>query len=146
LSRLDAPPDGPSEAGELVRLRAVERLLTSITAHAPDYILHFDRAGVLSYMNRPPPGHSLESVIGTNVRKWMDPRFHAALDAAMRTVFETGELASYDSVGSISGRYYVNRINPVLVDGVVESAVLITHDVTDLKPPSVAILIRSLFW
>ncbi|HMR80751.1 MAG TPA: PAS domain S-box protein, partial [Polyangiaceae bacterium] len=119
--------------GEVERLRAVERLLTSITLHAPDYILHFDRAGVISYMNRPPPGHRMQDVLGTNVRRWMEPAFHEAFGAALQRVYETAALASYESVGSVTGRDYVNRISPVLVDGVVESAVLITHDVTELK-------------
>ncbi len=121
------------EAAELARLRAVERMLTSITAHAPDYMLHFDREGVISYMNRAPPGHRLEDVIGTNVCKWMEPASHEAFGRALEEVFETSSLASYESVGSVTGHYYVNRISPVIVDGRVESAVLITHDITDLK-------------
>lgn len=128
-----APATPTPPTGEVERLRAVERLLTSITLHAPDYMLHCDRAGVISYMNRPPPGYRMQDVIGTNVRRWMEPAFHDAFGAALQRVYETAALASYESVGSVTGRYYVNRISPVLVDGVVESAVLTTHDVTELK-------------
>jgi PAS domain S-box-containing protein len=132
-------PRGPSDdasvesRGELERLRTAERLLTSITRHAPDYILHFDRQGVISYMNRPPPGYRMEEVIGSNVRKWMLPEYHEAFAAALERVYETAALSSYESVGAVTGRYYVNRISPVLDEGGVASAVLITHDVTELK-------------
>ena len=118
---------------ELDALVAAERRLRAITEHAPDFILHFDRAGVISYMNRPAPGHSMADMLGTNVRKWMEPQFHDAFGEAVERVFATGELASYESVGTVTGTHYINRISPVLADGKVESAVLITHDITELK-------------
>ena len=121
------------EQDEIARLRAAERRLQSIAANAPDFILQFDRDGTISYMNRPAPGHTLDDMIGSNVRRWMEPENHEGFNRTVEKVFATGQLSSYESVGSVSGRHYINRVSPVLESGRVGSAILITHDVTDLK-------------
>ncbi len=118
---------------ELRRLREIEQRLRSITEHAPDFILQFDRAGIINYMNRPAPGHTMQDMLGTDVRRWMEPQFHEAFGRAVDEVFDTQQLSSYESVGSVTGRHYVNRISPVLADGKVVSAILITHDITEIK-------------
>jgi PAS domain S-box-containing protein len=122
-----------STKAELERLQLVESRLRSITEHAPDFIIQLDIDGRITYLNRPAPGHTIEEMIGTDVRKWMAPEYHAEFDRTVAAVFETGNVSSYESVGSITGRYYVNRVSPVIAGGNVCSAVLITHDVTELK-------------
>ena len=124
---------GNSENIELERLRAAESLLRSIAANAPDFILQFDREGTISYMNRPAPGFTLEQMIGSNVRRWMEKESHEDFGRTVDCVFETALLSSYESVGSVSGRCYINRVSPVIENGRVTSAILITHDVTELK-------------
>ncbi len=111
------------------RLEHAERLLR----HAPDFILAFGKDGLITYMNRPAPGHTLEDMLGTPVKQWMSPDDHHAFDQTMREVFQDGQVSSYESVGSVTGRKYVHRVSPVAEDGVVTSAILITHDITELK-------------
>ncbi len=118
---------------ELERLREAERRLRSITEHAPDFILEFGRDGVITYMNRAAPGHTLDDMVGSNVRQWMEPTAHADFDRCVQHVFETGETSSYESVGAITGRHYNNRVSPVLSDSSITSAILITHDITDIR-------------
>lgn len=129
----DGTEGGTAAQTELDRLRAADRRWGSVAAYAPDYILQFDRAGTISYMNRPAPGFTIQDMIGSNVRRWMEPQNHEDFGRAVEHVFATGELASYESIGSVSGRYYINRISPVIEAGEVESAILITHDVTEWK-------------
>lgn len=118
---------------EILRLRAEVRRLASIAEHAPDYIIQCDRAGRITYMNRPAPGHAMSDMVGSDVRRWMQPEHHAAFDRAVAAVFETGAPASYESVGSVTGCQYVSRISPVTEGDDVRSAILITHDITELR-------------
>lgn len=114
-------------------LRESAARLDSIARNAPDYILEMDPGGLITFMNRPAPGHKLADMLGSSVKRWMEPHNHAAFDEALGTVIQRGEPASYESVGSVSGRHYLNRISPVGARGRVERAILVTHDITELK-------------
>ncbi|MBK8997180.1 MAG: PAS domain S-box protein [Myxococcales bacterium] len=112
---------------------ALRERLESVARNAPDYVIEMDRAGVITYMNRPAPGRTLTDMLGSNVEVWMEPEARPAFARTLAHVFERGEPASYESVGAVSGRAYINRVGPVLEDGKVTRAILITHDVTELK-------------
>ncbi len=112
---------------------ALRERLESVARNAPDYIIEMDRAGVITYMNRPAPGRTLADMLGSNVEEWMEPGARPAFARTLAHVFERGEPASYESVGAVSGRAYINRVGPVLENGQVTRAILITHDVTELK-------------
>ena len=111
----------------------IRERLESVAANAPDYIIEMDRAGVITYMNRPAPGRAMSDMLGSKVEIWMEAGARPAFARTLAHVFEHGEPASYESVGAVTGRYYINRVAPVLVDGGVDRAILITHDVTELK-------------
>ena len=102
-----------------------------IDIKAPDVILQFDAEGTISYLNRPPPGHTVAALLGTNVRQWMEPRFHEAFGRALAEALGSGGPSSYESVGSVTGRSYIHRISAVREPGAAPTAVLIAHDITD---------------
>lgn len=114
-------------------LRADARRLDLVARNAPDYIIELDAAGIITYMNRPAPGHALADMIGTSVERWMDAAARPAFRAALAEVLATGEPRMYESLGAVSGRAYDNRVSPVAVDGNITAAILITHDVTERR-------------
>jgi two-component system cell cycle sensor histidine kinase/response regulator CckA len=114
-------------------LRDNERQLATVAEHAPDFILRLDRHGTITYMNRPAPGYTLADMIGSDVRRWMMPEAHPAFERTLHEVFVAGQASSYESRGSVTGQHYVHRVSPVVVRGEVESAILITHDITEIK-------------
>ncbi len=116
---------------EVESLRAGIRRLEEILQCAPDYIIRCDRAGLITYINRPAPNHDLSQMIGTSVERWMEPQHREAFRACLGRVFAGGRIDSYESRGSVTGRRYVTRISPVFEAGNVAAAVLVTHDVTD---------------
>jgi two-component system, cell cycle sensor histidine kinase and response regulator CckA len=124
---------GDDQDDQVQALQERERFLASILENAPDYILQIDRAGTLRYISRPPPGRTTGDMLGIDVRTLMEPSAHAAFEQALAEVLSTGEPRSYESVGTVTGRNYENRIAPVRRGGQVESAVLITHDITERK-------------
>lgn len=117
----------------LTDARARAERLDRIARHAPDYIMELDRSGVITFMNRPAPGKTLDDMLGTNVEQWMEEPYRPAFHAALREVMETATMRSYESVGSVSGRYYINRISPVIEGEEVLGAILVTHDVTERR-------------
>jgi len=64
---------------------------------------------------------------------WINPEAHAHFDLAMKRAIHNEETVEYEATGTVSGHYYRGGIRPVVVEGQVQSLVLITHDITDLK-------------
>ena len=119
--------------GEAEELEEKLARLERIAASVPEYLVEIDRAGVITYMNRPSPDRTIDDMLGTSVYKWMKPDAHPAATATFARVFDLGEPESYESTGSTNGRNYVTRVAPVLAAGRADRAILVTHDITDLK-------------
>lgn len=119
-------PDFDSSITRLKHLEEVARF-------APDYIIRCGPDGLIQYMNRPAPGHELSQMLGTSVERWMEAPYREEFRKCLGHVFERASEASYESVGSVSGRYYVNRVSPVVEDGRVVAAILVTHDITERR-------------
>jgi PAS domain S-box-containing protein len=77
--RLGAATD--SEAGSQARL---------ILEHAPDFILQFDRDGMIQFINRTAPGFNVDQVRGTHFRQWLPPAYHDRHQETLDAVFEDG--------------------------------------------------------
>jgi PAS domain S-box-containing protein len=124
---------------EADRAHLRERLqeLARVAEHAPDYIIELDRKGIVLYMNRVVPGHTMADMLGSDVRIWMRADDHPAFERTLQEVFVQGNASSYESVGSVTGVHYTNRVSPVTTQGTVSSAILITHDVSALKASEV---------
>jgi len=115
------------------KLEESRKRLKTITDSAPDYIFQIDLNGLITYVNRPAPGKKLEDMLGTNMRQWMKPESHTQLEKTMDMVISSKVTGEYESEGIVTGHYYSSTISPVIVDGHVQSMVLIAHDITEHK-------------
>jgi PAS domain S-box-containing protein len=82
------------------------------------------------------PGLEPTTVIGRPIYDFIQPQYHAAARKCLEHVFQTGEGASYESVGAASDGSmsdYVTDVGPVIVDGEIIAATLISRDTTDHK-------------
>ncbi|MCC6899713.1 MAG: PAS domain S-box protein [Polyangiaceae bacterium] len=107
--------------------------LERIAASAPDFMAEVDRDGVLTYLNHPAPGLTLADMLGTNIVRWQRPGAEAGIRAALAKVFDQHEPASFESQGDVTGGWYYTRVAPVIENGRVDRAILITHNVTEQK-------------
>ncbi len=134
-------------------LRASESRLQTLTEHSPDHILLLDLDGTILYINHVLPGHRLEEVIGQNWLNWMTPSAREIAHRAFTQVIESGHRIDYEVEGMGSpgeSRWYGCRLGPVLENGVVESLVLFSTDISERKQADMALLrsehqYRSLF-
>lgn len=117
-------------------LRRSEARLKTITDNAPDLIFQLDRAGRIVYLNRVAPGLRAEDVLGVEATTWIPEAYRPIMTKALGDVFATGEPQEYETLGTgPHGQlsWYRSRIAPVWSGEVVDSAIVITRDVTEHK-------------
>jgi PAS domain S-box-containing protein len=117
-------------------LRDSEERWRSLTQNAPDIIMTVDSDDTILFINRTVTGLTVERVIGTSVYSYLPPEHHDTLRKPLERVFESGEIHSYEIAGvGPFGRtsWYFSRIGPVVRDGKVVAATLITTDITEQR-------------
>ena len=124
------------------RRRAEEALeesrsrLQMLTTTTPVYIYEIDADGTITYVNRAYPGLTEDDVVGTSIAGWFPEEWRGPIGALLEEVLSTGEERSIEyTIPSWAGemRSYQTRIDPVVSDGAIRSAVLTATDVTELK-------------
>jgi PAS domain S-box-containing protein len=122
---------------EIAERRSADARLRSITENAPVYILLVTRDGTITFINRTLDYLTMDDVIGTSIYAWQPPRCHAEARAALESAFQRGETAEYEveAVGPDPKEtaWYSSKVAPVIIDGRIESAVIIATDVTTRK-------------
>lgn len=127
-------------AAELAQVRdgleaAVARWKAIVT-HAPDIIMTVDRRGEILFINRVISGLRVEDVVGRSVYEYIPPEHQDSLRAALEAVLSRGESVGLDHRAAAPGgtfAWYSSRIGPVVRDGEVVAATIITTDVTERK-------------
>lgn len=117
-------------------LRASEKKLRTITENAAEIIVELDRQGQMVYISRVLPGYKLEDVVGKNFIDWVEPQFHAEMQDCLTKVFTEGTMQTYEACGYGENgelRWYLSRLNPVINDGRVVRAILVSGDITERK-------------
>jgi PAS domain S-box-containing protein len=120
----------------LEQVQEREAWLRSIFENAPSYILQIDREGQILFVNRLHPNRRKEDVLGTRLQDWASKEFRPHFIQTLSRVFETGESQTFEApaVGADDQEaWYSSSIGPVIVAGKVTSAIVIAHDVTQLK-------------
>lgn len=110
-----------------------EARLTSVTENTPETILQVDRNKSIVFVNYLVPGLSRDQVIGSSIYNWVPADQHPVLDATFASAFERGESGEYESLGpgpNGESCVYEVRVRPVVVNGVVESAIYTATDIT----------------
>ena len=107
----------------------------SLVESVPDIISTIDLEYRLQFVNRLPPTLELkpEDLVGKSVFDFLPEEHHQRIKEACTKVIETGELATYEVQGLISGYWYASCIGPIQQDGELVGFVMASANITDRK-------------
>jgi PAS domain S-box-containing protein len=117
-------------------LRESEEKWRSLVENAPDIIMTVSADSTILSINHTVPGLTVDSVIGTSLFDYVPREHHDTIRVAQERVFETGEPQSYEIAGTGPAgatSWYFSRIGPIVQDGTVVAAVLVTTDITEQR-------------
>ena len=98
-----------------------------------------DRLGTILFINRTLPQYTVESVLGTNVTDYQTPEDGARFMVLLKEMFDSGEPQQLELEAIWSSRWRV-RIFPIQHDGDLESALVISTNITEQKETERALL------
>lgn len=107
----------------------------SLVESAPDIISTMDLDCRLTFVNRFPANIGLgpQDVIGKSVFDFLAEEHHERLREACAQVIETGEVATYEVRGQMSGYWYASCLGPIKPEGRLVGFVMTSTDITDRK-------------
>ncbi len=116
-------------------LRDSEANWRSLVESVPDIISTIDRDYRLEFINRLPPNLGLkpQDIIGQSVFDFLPEEHHGRLTEACAKVIETGEVATYEVQGLMSGYWYASCLGPIQRDGELIGFVMASTNITDRK-------------
>jgi PAS domain S-box-containing protein len=117
-------------------LRVSEARWRAVVENAPGIVSLVEPDGTLTFINRTAEGYAVDRVIGTNVRDYLAPHDRAELGERLRAVFERGETLTHDSEilrADGTRTYYRGSYGPIIKNGKVVAAVLISTDMSAVK-------------
>lgn len=103
-----------------------------LVQNSPDHIMTVDRRGTILFVNRTLPQYTVEGVVGTNVTHYQTPEDGARFMKLLKKMFDSGEPQRLELEAIWSTRWLV-RIFPIQHDGDVESALVISTNITEQK-------------
>src|SRR5205085_6084000 len=115
-------------------LRESEERWRSLVANAPDIITTVDREGRIQSINRLLSAARLEDVLGRQVYEYIPPEFAERVRTALERVFRDGRSVSYETLApgpNGTRAWYSSRVGPVILDGRVVAATIISTDITE---------------
>jgi PAS domain S-box-containing protein len=110
-----------------------EEFARSILEHAPNFIARVTLEGTLLFLNRVPPGLTVEALLGRSVLDFVDPEAHALVRRTFDEVARTGEPGAYECKASGphgSMADYDTTVSPIKEGGRVVGLTLLARDVT----------------
>ena len=107
----------------------------SLVESVPDIISTINLEYCIEFINRLPPNLGLkpEDMVGKSVFDFLPEEHHERLKEACAKVIETGELATYEVRGLISGFWYASCVGPIQQDGELIGFVMASTNITDRK-------------
>ena len=113
----------------------------SLVESVPDIISTIDLDYRLQFVNRLPPTLELkpEDLVGKSVFDFLTEEHHERFKEACAKVIETGELATYEIQGLISGYWYASCIGPIQQDGELVGFVMASTNITDRKQAEIEV-------
>ena len=116
-------------------LRDSEANWRSLVESVPDIISTMNLDYRLEFINRLPPNLGLEpqDIVGQSVFDFLPEEHHGRLKAACAKVIETGEVATYEVQGLISGYWYASCLGPIRWEGELIGFVMASTNITDRK-------------
>lgn len=117
-----------------------EKNLRLITENAPDFIIKINKNAEITYVSRAIPGLSIDNMLGTKLEKWIASDYKKLCRDTLHKAWETGQLQCFEARGATSDKWWSNKINPIIEDGVIEGAVYISREVTQQKEAENALI------
>ncbi len=116
-------------------LRDSEANWRSLVESVPDIISTIDLDYRLEFINRLPPALDLkpQDIVGQSVFDFLPEEHHGRLKEACAKVIATGEVATYEVQGLISGYWYASCLGPIQRDGELIGFVMASTNITDRK-------------
>ena len=107
----------------------------SLVESAPDIISTMDLDYRLTFVNRLPPNLGLnpQDLVGKSIFDFLAEEHHDRLSEACARVIETGEVATYEVRGVMSGYWYASCLGPIKPDGQLVGFVMTSTNITDRK-------------
>lgn len=115
-------------------LRNSREKLQTILDNVPNTIMIVDKNGSITYVNHNESGFSTESFIGTKISHYTPPEYHEIENKALEDAFNNGKPGSYIKKWVDPHKkevLYETNIGPIKHDGIINSVVLISTDITD---------------
>ena len=117
-------------------LRESELKWRQLAETAPDIIISIGPDGKILFINRVISTLTKNEVIGKDATSFVPPDHAATLKKALEKVFKEGVATEYEILGRTKDNgpiWYHSRIAPVIIDGQVVSATLVSRDITERK-------------
>ena len=116
-------------------VRDSEAKWRSLVESAPDIISTMDLNCRLTFVNRVPAnlGLTTQDVVGKSIFDFLAEEHHERLRDACARVIETGEVATYEVQGQMSGYWYASCLGAIRREGQVVGFVMTSTDITDRK-------------
>ena len=107
----------------------------SLVESAPDIISTMDLDCHLTFINRLPAnlGLSPQDIVGKSVFDFLAEEHHERLIEVCKRVIETGEVATYEVQGQMSGYWYTSCLGPIKREGQLVGFVMTSTNITDRK-------------
>jgi PAS domain S-box-containing protein len=129
------------------KAREQAALWRALVENAPDVIMNLDREGHIHFINRAPPGRSIEDMA---LRCWHDlaaPDHRETRAKALRAVFAAGKPASIETAGSTSPdgqtAWVESHLGPIFTASEVTGVVVIERDVTQKRQTEAQLIVSD---
>jgi len=119
-----------------LELQRSEEFRRQVIENLPDFVSLLDREHRFVWVNQIASGLTWDDVIGTKIETFLAPESVEPTCTTIDSVFATGRPAQCETEGygtETTLRWVLNRVVPLEVDGKVDSVLLITSDISELK-------------
>ncbi|MCP4763645.1 MAG: PAS domain S-box protein, partial [archaeon] len=113
-----------------------ESKFRSLVENSPDFIFIADSDGIVQFINRVYPQHTLEEIIGKTIYEFIEPEYQEITRQVITEVFKTGIPGAVENEGvgpENSTRFYRTRYVPIKSDDKITNIIGITTDITESK-------------
>lgn len=117
-------------------LRYSENRLSTFLHNAPNFIFAIDREGKILFVNKTLRVSSPYDLIGKSIYELFPPDEHSTIEAKITFLFDYKQPLQYTNkyvTASGETRIYSSYANPLIIDGQVNEAIVISVDVTEIR-------------
>jgi PAS domain S-box-containing protein len=119
-----------------LELQRSEEFRRRVVEHLPDFVAIVDREHRFVWFNRLAPGLTAENVAGKTLETFLAPESGGPAGAAIDAAFATGMAGQVEAEGYRDEKsmfWALVRVVPIHIAGKVDSVLLMTSDLSDLK-------------